>query len=60
MAKRKDVRQNFITSVDFVRLGGCSSLNNMLYVRGDPNEYDNWEKNGCTGWSWKVRRKYCI
>ena len=34
-------------------LGGGSSVNAMLYVRGSPHDYDTWAKNGCTGWSYK-------
>ncbi len=34
-------------------LGGSSSLNGMLYVRGQKEDFDDWvDKNGCTGWSW--------
>ncbi|WP_036534638.1 GMC family oxidoreductase, partial [Oceanobacter kriegii] len=33
-------------------LGGGSSLNAMLYVRGQPQDYNNWEQQGCTGWGW--------
>ena len=32
-------------------LGGTSSINGMLWVRGDPAEYDGWADGGCTGWS---------
>lgn len=33
-------------------LGGSSSVNGMIYVRGDPAEYDNWAASGCSGWSY--------
>ena len=33
-------------------LGGSSSLNAMIYVRGTPADYDRWAAAGCTGWSW--------
>jgi choline dehydrogenase len=34
-------------------LGGGSSVNAMLYVRGVPADYDEWEALGATGWSYK-------
>src|SRR3954468_286288 len=33
-------------------LGGSSSMNAMLYVRGRPLDYDLWEKQGAAGWGW--------
>ncbi len=33
-------------------LGGSSSINGLLYVRGQPQDYDGWAQLGCTGWSW--------
>jgi len=33
-------------------LGGSSSINGLLYVRGQPQDYDHWRQLGCTGWSW--------
>ena len=33
-------------------LGGSSSINGMLYVRGLPEDYDGWRQMGCEGWSW--------
>jgi choline dehydrogenase len=32
-------------------LGGSSSINGMLYVRGDPSDFDTWAQKGCRGWS---------
>ena len=34
-------------------LGGSSSMNAMLYVRGRPLDYDLWEKQGAAGWGWR-------
>ncbi|QFT81729.1 Alcohol dehydrogenase [acceptor] [Roseovarius sp. THAF27] len=33
-------------------LGGSSSLNGLLYVRGQPQDYDRWRQMGNTGWGW--------
>lgn len=33
-------------------LGGSSSVNGMVYVRGQPADYDEWEAQGCAGWGW--------
>lgn len=33
-------------------LGGSSSINGLLYVRGQRADYDQWAQMGCTGWSW--------
>ncbi len=33
-------------------LGGSSSINGLLYVRGQPQDYDNWRQLGNAGWSW--------
>ena len=34
-------------------LGGTSTINGMLWVRGDPAEYDRWADMGCTGWDFE-------
>tara|TARA_R100001377_G_scaffold84382_1_gene67802 strand:+ start:619 stop:2223 length:1605 start_codon:yes stop_codon:yes gene_type:complete len=34
-------------------LGGCSSTNAMLYVRGNKWDYDNWSAQGNKGWSYE-------
>lgn len=33
-------------------IGGGSSINAMLYVRGQAEDYDTWAQMGCTGWSY--------
>ena len=33
-------------------LGGSSSINAMIYMRGRPADYDGWAAAGCDGWSW--------
>lgn len=33
-------------------LGGGSSINAMLYIRGQKEDYEEWEQNGCDGWGW--------
>ena len=32
-------------------LGGSSAINGMLYVRGQPRDFDTWAQLGCRGWS---------
>ncbi|MEL7528151.1 MAG: GMC family oxidoreductase N-terminal domain-containing protein, partial [Pseudomonadota bacterium] len=42
-------------SIDWPRgkvLGGSSSLNGLLYVRGQKEDYDRWRQMGNEGWSW--------
>ncbi|VDH98945.1 Hypothetical predicted protein [Mytilus galloprovincialis] len=34
-------------------LGGSSSVNGMVFIRGSRHDFDEWENQGCTGWSYK-------
>ncbi|MGA8756477.1 MAG: choline dehydrogenase, partial [Stellaceae bacterium] len=34
-------------------LGGSSSINGMVWVRGNPLDFDGWEKQGAEGWSYR-------
>lgn len=34
-------------------LGGSSSINGLLYVRGQHQDYDHWAQLGCAGWSFE-------
>jgi choline dehydrogenase len=33
-------------------LGGSSSVNGMVYVRGHPHDFDAWAASGADGWGW--------
>ena len=33
-------------------MGGCSSINGMIYMRGQANDYDQWRQMGNEGWTW--------
>lgn len=39
-------------------LGGSSAINAMLYVRGHPQDYDEWADLGCDGWDWNAVLPY--
>ena len=34
-------------------LGGSSSINGLLWIRGQSNDYDNWRQLGNNGWGWE-------
>jgi choline dehydrogenase len=39
-------------------LGGSSAVNGMVYVRGQPQDYDAWERSGLSGWGWRTMANY--
>ena len=41
-------------------LGGCSSINGMVYIRGQQEDYDGWAAGGAPGWSWREVLPYFI
>ncbi|MET0133189.1 MAG: GMC family oxidoreductase N-terminal domain-containing protein [Kibdelosporangium sp.] len=42
-------------------LGGCSSMNAMIYIRGHRADYDSWrDAHGATGWGWDDVLPYFI
>jgi choline dehydrogenase len=34
-------------------LGGCTSVNGMIYMRGQAADYDHWRQMGNAGWGWE-------
>jgi choline dehydrogenase-like flavoprotein len=46
-----DSRRNFLPRGKV--LGGTSSMNAMLYVRGSRGDFDGWEALGASGWGWE-------
>ena len=34
-------------------LGGTGSINGMIYMRGQPEDFDSWAETGCVGWGWE-------
>lgn len=39
-------------------LGGSSSINGILWVRGLPEDYDGWRQRGLIGWGWDDAERY--
>lgn len=48
----EDATNNRVISVPRGKgLGGSTLINGMIYVRGQPQDYDGWAQRGCHGWS---------
>lgn len=70
MLKDPRVNWNYVTEPDsgtggrehfFPRgkvLGGSSSINGMLWVRGLPEDYEGWRQLGLPGWGWSDAQRY--
>jgi len=41
-------------------LGGSSTVNAMVYLRGQPADYDEWAAGGAPGWAWRDVLPYFI
>ena len=41
-------------------LGGSSSINGLLYIRGQHADYDGWRQLGCEGWGWDDVKGYFL
>jgi choline dehydrogenase len=41
-------------------LGGSSSINGLLYIRGQHADYDGWRQLGCEGWGWDDVKDYFL
>ncbi len=39
-------------------VGGSSAINSMIAIRGNPQDYDSWEAQGCRGWGYENLRPY--
>lgn len=50
---QKNLYNRKISSPRGKMLGGSSSMNSMIYIRGHRSDYDGWQDLGCTGWGYE-------
>ena len=43
---------------DYIVVGGGSSVNAMIYVRGQAEDYDAWAQMGLKGWSYSHLKRH--
>ena len=41
-------------------LGGCSSINGLIYIRGQAEDFDHWRQLGNSGWDWDSVKPYFL
>jgi choline dehydrogenase len=59
-APQKDAGGRSIYMPRGMTLGGSSAINGMVYVRGNPADYDDWAEAGNAGWSWADVKPYFL
>ena len=58
-----DTQNHYHGSAQFPRgkmLGGSSSINVMIYIRGHRSDFDGWAQRGCAGWDYDSVLPYFI